>query len=74
MLAQLPIGVLGVLFVTGEYATGMIRASLSAVPHRLSVLTAEAVVVATASFVLCTIGCLAAFLLGQAGVNSHGSA
>ena len=30
--AQLAIGVLGVLVVTGEYATGMIRASLTAIP------------------------------------------
>ena len=72
MLAQLPIGVLGVLFVTGEYATGMIRASLSAVPHRWAVLTAKTVVVAIVSLVLCTVGCLAAFLAGQAGLNSHG--
>ena len=33
-LAQLAIGVLGVLVITGEYATGMIRSSLMAVPSR----------------------------------------
>ncbi len=32
-LAQLAVGVLGVLMITGEYSTGMIRASLSAVPR-----------------------------------------
>ena len=31
-LAQLAVGVLGVLVITGEYSTGMIRASLTAVP------------------------------------------
>src|SRR5581483_6234365 len=31
-VAQLAIGVLGVLVISGEYSTGMIRASLSAVP------------------------------------------
>ena len=31
-LAQLAIGVLGVLLFTGEYATGMIRATFAAVP------------------------------------------
>jgi len=36
--AQLAIGVLGVLMVTGEYSTGMIRSSLTAVPKRLPVL------------------------------------
>ena len=43
-LAQLAIGVLGVLVITGEYSTGMIRASMTAVPKRLPVLWAKAVV------------------------------
>ncbi|MDQ1662217.1 MAG: type transport system permease protein, partial [Blastococcus sp.] len=51
-LAQLAIGVLGVLVVTGEYSTGMIRSSLMAVPRRLPVLAGKAVVFATATFVL----------------------
>src|SRR5579859_5161079 len=33
-LAQLTIGVLGVLLITGEYSTGMIRATISAAPRR----------------------------------------
>ena len=41
-LAQLAIGVLGVLVITGEYSTGMIRSSLAAVPHRRPVLIAKA--------------------------------
>ena len=32
LLAQLLVGVLGVLFVTGEYGTGMIRSTFAAVP------------------------------------------
>ncbi|GAA3614462.1 ABC transporter permease subunit [Kineosporia mesophila] len=43
-LAQLLIGVLGVLFVSGEYTTGMIRSTLAAVPRRLPVLWAKGVV------------------------------
>jgi DNA-binding CsgD family transcriptional regulator len=38
--AQLAVGVLGVLLITGEYGTGMIRATLYAVPRRLPVLSA----------------------------------
>ena len=72
MLAQLPIGVLGVLFVTGEYATGMIRSSLAAVPRRWPVLLAKCVVVGVTCLVVCTVGCFFAFLAGQAGLNSHG--
>ena len=41
LIAQLVIGVLGVLVITGEYSTGMIRASLAAVPKRLPVLWAQ---------------------------------
>ena len=37
-LAQLTVGVLGVLLAAGEYATGMIRATFAAVPRRLPVL------------------------------------
>ena len=33
--SQLAIGVLGVLFITGEYGTGMIRSTLAAAPQRL---------------------------------------
>src|SRR5258707_791436 len=34
LLGQLAIGVLGVMMITGEYTTGMIRASLAAAPKR----------------------------------------
>ena len=40
-LAQLAIGVVGVLAVTGEYSTGMIRSTFAAVPKRLPVLWAK---------------------------------
>ena len=45
-LAQLAIGVLGVLVITAEYSTGMIRASMTAVPRRVPVLWAKGVVYA----------------------------
>jgi len=47
-LGQLAIAVLGALAVTGEYASGMIRATLAAVPTRIPVLTAKAAVLAVA--------------------------
>ena len=40
-LAQLAVGVLGVLLIAGEYSAGMIRATLGAVPKRLPVLWAK---------------------------------
>ncbi len=70
-LAQLAIGVLGVLIVSGEYSTGMIRASLSAVPKRLPVLWAKALVYGVVVLVLMTVSCLVAFYAGQAILSSH---
>jgi len=65
-LAQLLIGVLGVLVVSGEYGTGMIRSSLSMAPRRLPVLWAKLVVFAVVTFVVTTTGALVAFFAGQA--------
>jgi ABC-type transport system involved in multi-copper enzyme maturation permease subunit len=62
---QLAVGVLGVLFMAGEYSTGMIRSTLVAVPRRLPVLISKAAVLATAVFILATIGVLIAFLGGE---------
>jgi hypothetical protein len=64
-LAQLAVGVLGVLFITGEYATGMIRATLAAVPTRLPVLWAKTMIFALVTFVLMAPSAIAAFLIGQ---------
>ena len=71
-LAQLAIGVLGVLMITGEYSTGMIRATLSAVPRRLPVLWAKALVFAVVVFVVMGIASVLAFEGGQAMLSSAG--
>ena len=51
-LTQLGVGVLGAIFITGEYSTGMIRSTFAAVPTRLPALFAKAVVLFTTSFVV----------------------
>jgi ABC-2 type transport system permease protein len=71
-LAQLTVGVLGVLMITGEYTTGMIRATLGAVPKRLPVLWGKVAVFAPVTFALTLAASLAAFLGGQALLGSHG--
>jgi ABC-2 type transport system permease protein len=68
-LAQLAIGVLGVLLITGEYSTGMVRATFGAVPHRLPVLWAKAIVFAVVAFVLMLIAAFIAFFGGQAAFS-----
>lgn len=69
-LALLAFGVLGVLFVAGEYTTGMIRSSMMAVPKRLPVLWGKAIVFAFVSFVVALILVLVAFFGGQAILGS----
>jgi hypothetical protein len=44
-LAQLAFGVIGVLAISSEYATGLIRTTFGAVPRRRAVLAAKAAVV-----------------------------
>ncbi|WP_407344381.1 ABC transporter permease subunit [Pengzhenrongella phosphoraccumulans] len=49
---QLTLAVLGVLVISGEYSTGMIRSTLAAVPTRLPALWAKALVLGVTSFVV----------------------
>lgn len=50
-VAQIVIAVLGTLAMTGEFSTGRIRSTFTAVPRRLSVLAAKMLVVAVTAFV-----------------------
>ena len=68
--AQLAVGVLGALLITGEYTTGMIRASLAVVPKRLPVLWAKLAVLAAVVFATMLVSSLVAFELGQAILSS----
>jgi ABC-2 type transport system permease protein len=71
-LAQLAIGTLGVLLMSGEYATGMIRASLAAVPARLPVLWAKVLVFGATTLVLTLPAALGAFAIGQSILHRKG--
>jgi ABC-2 type transport system permease protein len=72
-LAQLAIGVLGVLLVTGEYATGMIRATFAAAPRRLPVIWAKSGLYAAVTFALMLPSAFIAFLIGQHFLATHGT-
>jgi ABC-2 type transport system permease protein len=65
-LAQLLIGALGVLFVSGEFSTGMIRSTFAAVPKRLPVLWAKLIVFVAITAVAMTAVSVLAFLCAQA--------
>jgi ABC-2 type transport system permease protein len=71
LFAQLAIGVLGVLLISGEYSTGMIRSSLTAVPRRLPVLWAKLGVFAGVVFSVTLVTSFVSFFLGQALLSSH---
>lgn len=71
-LAQLAVGVLGVLVVTSEYATGQIRATFGATPQRVIVLAAKAATFTGVIVVVGTAASFIAFWTGQAIFASKG--
>src|ERR1700678_2068224 len=70
-VASLAIPVLGVLSISSEYSSGMIRTSLIAVPKRGRVLAAKSLVFAVVTFVVGEVTCFAAFFVGQALISGH---
>jgi ABC-2 type transport system permease protein len=70
-LGQLAIAVLGVLVVTTEYSTGVIRASLLAVPRRMTMLAAKVTVFTLVMLVLAEILAFGSFFVGAAILHSH---
>jgi ABC-type transport system involved in multi-copper enzyme maturation permease subunit len=70
-VAQLAIAVLGVLVITGEYSTGMIRATFIAVPKRLPVLWAKTLVFAVVTLVLMLPAVVIAFFASRSILSRH---
>lgn len=71
-MGQVALGLLGALVVTSEYGSGLVRVSLAAVPARVVLLAAKALVVLGLTAVVATATSLAAFLLAQAVLASDG--
>ncbi|MGH3067354.1 MAG: ABC transporter permease [Streptosporangiaceae bacterium] len=69
--AVVAFGVLGVLMMSGEYSTGMIRSSLSVVPRRLPVLWAKLAVFTGMIFSISLVASFISFFFGQALLGSH---
>lgn len=61
-LGQLAVAVLGVLIITGEYSTGMIRSTLAASPRRLAPLGAKALVIAVVVAIIGLMGVVLSYL------------
>ncbi|MCU1409243.1 MAG: transporter permease [Microbacteriaceae bacterium] len=73
---QLVVAVLGVLVISGEYSTGMIKSTFTAAPGRLSTLWAKAAVLFTATYVVSLVAILGSFLVASpilAAKGIHGN-
>jgi len=73
-MAQLAVGVLGVLVISAEYSTGMIRATMTAAPRRLPVLWAKAAVYGATVFALMVPSAFIAFFIAHSILQPHGQA
>jgi ABC-2 type transport system permease protein len=69
-VAQLIIGVLGVMVMSAEYTTGTIRATFSAAPRRPEVLVAKSLVFGSVALVAAMATSFLSFFLGQALLTS----
>ena len=71
-LSQAVVAILAVLAISGEYSTGMIRSTLTAMPRRSTVLAAKAVVLAGLALAAGTAGVLASVLAARLILPGHG--
>jgi len=69
-MAQLFVGALGVMTMTGEYSSGLIRGTFVATPQRVQLVTVKALIFAVVSWAWCTLLSFAGFFLGQALLTS----
>ena len=70
-IAQLVVAVLGVMVISAEYTTGMIRSTLQSQPRRLTVLTAKVLVFGALMLATGELFAFAAFFLGRAIIAEH---
>lgn len=70
-VCQLVVAVLGVMVMSAEYTTGMIRSTLQAQPRRLAVLVAKTIVFAVLMLVVGEVLSFAAFFVGRQIIAGH---
>jgi ABC-2 type transport system permease protein len=71
-LGQAIVAILAVLAIGGEYSTGMIRLTLTAMPGRLTVLAAKAALVTGCALVAGAVAVLCSVLAGRLILPGHG--
>jgi ABC-2 type transport system permease protein len=72
LFSQLVVATLGVISMTGEYSTGQIRSTLTAVPTRLRMLGAKATVLIVSSFVVGVLSAAGGAAVAAAIVGARG--
>ena len=71
-LGQAVVAIVGVLAITGEYSTGMIRTTLTAAPRRTVMLAAKAAVVTALVLAAGAVAILGSLLAGRLILPGHG--
>ncbi|ALE93358.1 ABC transporter [Arthrobacter alpinus] len=71
-LGVLILGALAVLLISSEFGTGMIRSTLTAVPKRLPVFFAKAIVLVVVSYMLTLVAALVTFLISIPIMSNYG--
>ncbi|AGW41595.1 ABC transporter integral membrane subunit [Leifsonia xyli subsp. cynodontis DSM 46306] len=70
--AQLVVAVLGVLVISGEFSTGMIRSSFAAVPRRFPALAAKAITLFLVSFAVGLVSFASSWAIAAALMSAKG--
>jgi ABC-type transport system involved in multi-copper enzyme maturation permease subunit len=70
-VAQFAVAVIGVMAITSEYATGMIRSTFQAQPRRLVILTSKIMVLGALMLVVGETLSFAAFFVGRSVIAAH---
>jgi ABC-type transport system involved in multi-copper enzyme maturation permease subunit len=71
LIAQFAVAVIGVMAISAEYSTGMIRSTLQAQPRRLTILTAKVLVLAVLMLIVGEALSFGAYLAGKAVIAPH---
>lgn len=70
-IAQLAIGILGIILITSEYSTRAITTNLMAVPRRGMYLASKATITLAVTLIVSTVTAFASFFIGQALISGH---
>jgi ABC-2 type transport system permease protein len=69
---ELAFGALGVLAISTEYSTGLIRSTLAAVPSRRQVFVTKTLALGAFALIVCELCAFGSFFLGQAVLSGRG--